>query len=253
MKRQPLVSVIIPCYNLGRYLDEAVDSVLAQTYSNYEIIIINDGSTDKFTNLLLKKYNKPKTRVIHTNNQGLAAARNNGIKAARGKYILPLDADDKIHHSYIDKAVAAFKQKPQLGIVYAKAKFFGEVQGPWLLPEFSRENMQKDNCIFCAALFPRTAWTNVNGYDESMRDGLEDYAFWISFLLKGYGVLQLPQTLFFYRIRKNSMFRQYTQKLETTLLVKLHIWRKNFRFFGLRGLIRILGVYIYSRVKSLNA
>ena len=89
------VSVIIPCYNQGQYIEEAVKSVLAQTYQNFEIIIVNDGSTDEFTNKLLSDYDKQKTKVLHTDNQGLASARNNGIKVAKGKYILPLDADER--------------------------------------------------------------------------------------------------------------------------------------------------------------
>ena len=101
----PKVSVIIPCYNHGEYLDEAVESVLTQTYQNFEIIIVDDGSTDQSTIDLLKVYRKPKTRVIRTDNQGLASARNNGIKEAKGEYILPLDADDKIGKEYLKKAV----------------------------------------------------------------------------------------------------------------------------------------------------
>jgi glycosyltransferase involved in cell wall biosynthesis len=81
----PKVSVIIPCYNLGHYLDEAVDSVLAQTYQDLEIIIVNDGSTDEVTNLLLEEYRKPKTRVLKTNNQGLPSARNKGIEMVLGE------------------------------------------------------------------------------------------------------------------------------------------------------------------------
>jgi len=83
----PKVSVIIPCYNQGQYLDEAVDSVLNQTFEDFEIIIVNDGSTDDFTNNLLVNYHKPKTKVISTQNQGLPSARNNGIKIASGEYI----------------------------------------------------------------------------------------------------------------------------------------------------------------------
>ena len=92
----PKVSVIIPCYNQGACLEEAVDSVLAQTFQDFEILVVNDGSTDEATIRMLGKYERPKTRVIHTDNQGLAMARNNGIREARGAYILPLDADDKI-------------------------------------------------------------------------------------------------------------------------------------------------------------
>ena len=89
----PKISVIIPCYNQGQYVDEAVQSVLAQTYDDFEIIIVNDGSTDEFTNTLLSGYNNQKIKVITTSNQGLSEARNSGIRASAGEHILPPDAD----------------------------------------------------------------------------------------------------------------------------------------------------------------
>ena len=112
------VSVVIPCYNQGAFIDDAVNSVLAQTFSDFEIIIVNDGSTDATTNALLERYSRPKTTVIHTENQGVCAARNTAIKAAAGKYILPLDADDKIEPTYLEKAVNVFDNHPETGVVW---------------------------------------------------------------------------------------------------------------------------------------
>lgn len=114
----PKVSVIVPCYNLGQYLDETIDSILAQTYQDFKIIIVNDGSTDGDTIELLKTYNKPKTQVIHTENQGPSAARSAGIPLAKGQYILPLDADDLIGDTYLEKAVEVLDKDPSIGIVY---------------------------------------------------------------------------------------------------------------------------------------
>ena len=96
MSYVPQVSVIIPCYNQGRYLDDAITSVLVQTYQNFEILIVDDGSTEPETIEILQDYQQPKTRIIRTENQGVATARNLGIAQAQGTYILPLDADDKI-------------------------------------------------------------------------------------------------------------------------------------------------------------
>ena len=101
----PKVSIVIPCYNHGKFVDETVQSCLKQTYQDIEIIIVNDGSTDEYTNTLLKDYQRPKTKVITIQNQGLPTARNTGIREAVGEYILPLDADDKIAPTYIEKAV----------------------------------------------------------------------------------------------------------------------------------------------------
>ena len=143
----PKVTVVIPCYNQGQYVDKAVESVLNQTYQDFEIIIVNDGSTDAFTNNLLKNYHKPKTRVIHTRNQGLASARNNGIREAKGEYILPLDADDKIGNEYLEEAVMVLDEKPGVGIVYSEAETFGAVNGKWEMPEYSIEEILIDNII----------------------------------------------------------------------------------------------------------
>lgn len=85
----PKVSVIIPCYNQGAYVDGAVESVLAQTFRDFEIIVVNDGSTDGATNRLLADYHRPQTRVLRTENRGVAMARNHGIGVATGEYILP--------------------------------------------------------------------------------------------------------------------------------------------------------------------
>jgi glycosyltransferase involved in cell wall biosynthesis len=204
----PKVSVIIPCYNQGEYVDEAVDSVLAQTFQDLEIIIINDGSTDEFTNKKLKNYNKPKTRVIHTENQGLAAARNNGIRASGGEYIFPLDADDKIANTYIDKAVKILDENKKIGILYCEAEFFGEQSGKWDLPCYNIFEFLKRNLIFCSAFYKRTDYNKTNGYDSNMIYGWEDWDFWLSLIEKGIEVFRIPETLFYYRIHSNSMVRK---------------------------------------------
>ena len=201
------VSVIIPCFNQGKFVEEAVDSVLAQSYPNFEIIIVNDGSTDKKTNQLLQSYNRPKTRVISTDNQGLAAARNSGIKTANGEYILPLDADDRIGPTYLERAVSFLDERPELGIVYCRAKLFGAVDTEWLLPQFSLQEMLLDNVIFCSALFRFEDWERIGGYDENLLHGWEDYDFWLSLLELGREVFQLPEILFYYRVASDSMVR----------------------------------------------
>ncbi len=201
------VSVIIPCYNQGHLLDEAVESVLNQTLQDFEIIIINDGSTDPFTNALLADYRKDKTTVLHTGNQGLAAARNNGIRQATGRYILPLDADDRIGPEYLEKAVQVLDSHADIGIVYCRARLFGAVETEWNLPAYSLSEMLQDNLIFCTALFRRSDWQMVNGYDPGMVYGWEDYDFWLSLIEKGRQVYQIPEYLFFYRVASDSMVR----------------------------------------------
>lgn len=220
------VSVIIPCYNHGKYVDEAVQSCLMQTYNNIEIIIVNDGSTDEFTNALLHNYKKEKTKVITTPNQGLAMARNVGIDAATGDYILPLDADDKIAPTYIEKAVNILKQKENVGIVYCRAEFFGTQTGVWDLPEYKFPDILNRNCIFCTAMFRKSDWKDVGGYKKEMIYGWEDYEFWLSLIEKGRAVYMLPEILFFYRKHTVSM----VMKLEKDVSKKNYLYNQIFFF-----------------------
>lgn len=212
----PTVSVIIPCFNQGQFVDEAVDSVLAQSFADFEIIVVNDGSTDDSTNRLLHNYCREKTRVLTTANQGLAAARNNGIAAAQGRYILPLDADDRILPGYLEKAVAVLEKDPRVGIVYCRAALFGAVETDWVLPEYSLERMLVDNIIFCSAFFRRDDWLATGGYDGGMIYGWEDYEFWLSLIERGRQVVMIPEILFSYRVASDSMVRskEKWQKVE---------------------------------------
>ncbi|VAW38426.1 hypothetical protein MNBD_DELTA04-229 [hydrothermal vent metagenome] len=221
----PRVSVIIPCYNQGQFIDEAVASVLAQSFRDFEIIIVNDGSTDEETCRILAGYDRPKTRVVATENQGLAAARNNGIREARGRYILPLDADDRIGSAYLERAVPLLDERAELGIVYCRAQLFGAVDTEWRLPQFSLEEMLLDNVIFCSALFRRQDWQRVGGYDPDLKYGWEDYDFWLSLLELGRQVCRIPEILFYYRVSADSMVRARPRrhKLETfTAIYRKH-------------------------------
>lgn len=216
----PKVSVIIPCYNQGAYLQEAVDSVLAQTFQDFEILVVDDGSTDEETVKLLQKYTKPKTRVIHTENQGLSAARNNGIREAKGAYILPLDADDKIAPGYLEDAVRILDRHPEIGIVYCEAAYFGIRNGRWSLPDYSPDQMLLQNVIFCSALFRRSHWEKVGGFNVNMVYGWEDWDFWLALIHVGVKVYRIPKVHFFYRIREASMVHAMDE--EKQFFMRLH-------------------------------
>jgi glycosyltransferase involved in cell wall biosynthesis len=232
----PRISIVIPCYNQGNTLEETVESVLNQTFPDFEIVIVNDGSTDPETQQLLETVAKPRTRVIHTTNQGLAAARNNGIREATGRYILPLDADDRIGPTYLEKAVRILDENDGIGIVTCKAEFFGAVQKPWNLPEFSLEEMLLDNILFCSCVFRKKAWESVGGYRTDMKYGWEDYDFWLSLIESGALVYRIPEVLFFYRISPDSMLRttnrdQKIEMFENIFHHHLDFYRKNIRMW----------------------
>ncbi len=198
------VSVIMPCYNDGKYIGQAVASLRAQTYSSIELVIVDDGSDDEKTIHAIQALSFPCVKKIHTRHMGPAFARNAGIAAAEGAYILPLDADDTIEPAYIEKAVDAIEGNSATGIVYCQAAFFGEKAGRWLLPPYSLKEMLVGNIIFASALFRKSDWEKVGGYNQDMKYGLEDYDFWLSLLENGAGVYQIQDVLFHYRIKPVS-------------------------------------------------
>jgi glycosyltransferase involved in cell wall biosynthesis len=207
----PTVSVIVPCYNQGQYLDEAVGSIFAQTYQSFEIIVINDGSTDAETVKLLKHYQKPNVKVIHTDNRGPSAARNTGIQQAIGHYILPLDADDRIQPTYLEKAVNLLDSHPDVGIVYSQAEFFGTKTGLCNLPTYSFPEILLGNMIFNSSFYRKADWQKIGGYRENMTYGWEDYDFWLSIVELGRATMQIPEPLYLYRQVPNSRSDRLTR------------------------------------------
>jgi glycosyltransferase involved in cell wall biosynthesis len=201
-----LVSIIVPCYNQSIYLDEALQSVLEQTYNDWECIIVDDGSTDNTKQIAANWIEKDNRFIYHyKENQGLCSARNTGINISKGIYILPLDADDKISKEYIELAVVEFQKNENLKVVYCNARKFGKINSNWILPIFSIQNLAISNMIFCTAIYKKSDWTKIGGYDVNMKYGLEDWEFWISLLKNGGDVLKLNHLGFFYRTKENSM------------------------------------------------
>ncbi len=202
----PRVSVIIPCYNLGQYLDEAVDSVRAQSFNDWEIVIVNDGSTDPATNRLLADYRRPKTRVLTTENRGLAAARNLAIAHATGAYICALDADDMLEPRYLERAVAHLEADPTLGFVSSWLETFGDEQWVWKQERCDLPALLAECTVCTAALVRKSAVDAVGGYDEQMKPaGYEDWDLWISLVERGVRGIIIPEVLFRYRRRAGSM------------------------------------------------
>lgn len=236
------VSVVIPCFNLGQYINEAVDSVKAQTYQDFEIVVVNDGSTDLETKKIIENLDAPKIKILTTSNQGLASARNNGIESSCGKYILPLDADDRIAPTYLEKAVGVLEKNENTGIVYCQARFFGAKSFEWDLPSFELSRMMIDNLIFCSAFFRRKDWEAVGGYNPNMVYGWEDYDFWLSLIELGKEVYRIPETLFFYRARKDSMVNSMS---EEKLLYSYKQLGKNHKKLYIDNIDEIFS-YIYS-------
>ena len=200
------VSIIVPCYNQAQYLDEALQSVLDQTYTDWECIIVNDGSPDNTAEVAQKWLQlDSRFKYIYQGNAGLSAARNVGISSAKGEFILPLDSDDKIGKDYLRLALGKFREDSNLKVIYCRADYFGTKSGEWYLEEFSLAKLAVRNVIFCSALFRKDDWARVGGFDIKMIYGFEDWEFWIS-ILRGENkkVIKIPYLGFFYRIKLDS-------------------------------------------------
>ena len=205
-RKEPLVSVIMPCFNAGEFIAETLDSVIAQTYTNWECIVVNDGSVDNSEYVVLD-YSKRDSRIkyLTQKNQGPSVARNKGISISKGEYILPLDADDLIDSTYMEKAMQHFEKHPETKLVYCRADKFGVDTGEWKLPKYSYDMLIRSNCLFATVFFRRKDFDLIRGgYNETMRGGLEDYELWLELLRPNDIVYQIDEVLFHYRIHNVS-------------------------------------------------
>jgi GT2 family glycosyltransferase len=201
----PACSVVIPCYNHGEFLLAAVASVEQAGDAALELVIVNDGSTDPFTLEVLERLRAAGYRVLDQPNRGVSAARNAGIRATRGKYLLPLDADNRIRPAYLHRAAKVLDAAPEVGVVYGDAALCGERSGLWRVPEFNLDDMTTGNRIDACAVVRREAWEQCGGYDEDLQAGWEDWDFWLSVAENGWRFAHLPEVLFDYRVRSGSM------------------------------------------------
>lgn len=199
------VSIIIPAFNCGEFIAETLESVIGQTYENWECIVVDDGSKDN-TPEIVKRYCLLDRRFIYCfqENLGPSIARNNGIAQTTGEFILPLDGDDIIEKTYIEKCVNHFQSYPQTKLVYCKAQLFGVEQGEWELPDYNYERFIWSNSIFCSAMFRRSDFNNTSGYNPNMRYGFEDWDFWLNLIHEHDIVYRIPEILFSYRKRNGS-------------------------------------------------
>jgi glycosyltransferase involved in cell wall biosynthesis len=208
MRNQIPVSVVIPCFNQGRFIREAIESVERCDKQIYELIIVNDGSTDLHTQQVMQQLDAEGYQIIDQANQGLASARNNGIRAARGEYILPLDADNRIRPNYIYKSASVLDTDPRVSVVYGKAEYFGDSldRPDRVVSEFDIHRLLYENFIDACAVFRKSAWEECGGYDTNMpAQGLEDWDFWISLGARGHRFFFINEVLFDYRMRHDSM------------------------------------------------
>jgi glycosyltransferase involved in cell wall biosynthesis len=234
----PKISVIIPCYNYGAYIENTVASVLAQTFKDFEIIIVNDGSTDKDTLEILKKIENeyPEIIVIHQKNGHLANARNNGIKASSGEFFLPLDSDDAIESRMLEECYEKILQERLLGFIYTYVRFFGDINFVWKSQEYNFYDLLYTNHPTVCGLVRKKAWEDVGGYDENMKSGYEDWEFWINLGEKGWYGKLIKKPLFKYRKHGKSMVLEARLKHDS---IVEYIKNKHSELYSHASLVKI--------------
>jgi GT2 family glycosyltransferase len=214
----PGVSVIIPCYNGGRFLDGLLENLSSQTFDDFEIVIVNDGSSDADTCSTLATL-PPSIRVVNQPNLGLPAARNAGIRAARADLVLPLDCDDRLEPSFLAATVAALRAAPDdVAFAFAHQRLTGGLDGVLTCFCDPFGQLFRNRIPYCC-LMRKTAWEAVGGYDESMRTGYEDWEFNIRLICRaGMGAIEIPSPLFVYYVSADGMlFTNHSASLHGAL------------------------------------
>jgi glycosyltransferase involved in cell wall biosynthesis len=203
----PAVSVVIPCYRQAEYLAEAVESVVGQTYRDWEIVIVDDGSPDDTAAVaegLIAGHPDRRIRLVRQPNAGLAAARNAGIAASTGRYILPLDADDVLMPEMLARTVALLDAEPGVAIAYTDFEHFGADRRRVRVGVWNLEALAYSNQLGICSLFRREVWTAVGGYNPNMARGYEDWDFWIGAAERGFEARHIAEPLFRYRRKEES-------------------------------------------------
>lgn len=239
------ISVIIPVFNAAKYISETLESVINQTFKDFEIVCIDDGSTDNSLEIIEKyKLKDSRIKVLSQNNSGVVAARNNAIKNAVGEFIFPLDSDDIIDITLLEKEYAAILSGKG-DIITCKVKIFGKESYEMYLPNPSKLNMSCHNCLVNAALFRKDLFDRAGGYDPSFSKGLEDYDLWLNLIFnQGAKIYRIPEILFFYRQKNlNESRNEHQIKFYyDNLIRKLHCkYREMKKYKRLRKILN----YIY--------
>lgn len=221
------VSVIIPCYNQASYVSEAIESVLNQTYKNIEIVVINDSSTDNSADVI-KEYSNKYENIIFLDekvNKGVVKSKNLAIEKCSGDYILPVDADDKIAPTFVEKAVKILNEDDEIRIVYSRVMFFGYKHKEFKLEAFNPNRIIFSNCMPNTAVYRKSDFVSVGGYKDYMKDGWEDWNMWLSILEiapnKEKFAYRIDEFMLFYRQFASGSRSDFNKKKKNELYVNM--------------------------------
>jgi len=240
--RNPSVTVYIPNHNYGRYIKQAIDSVLEQKYRNYELLIIDDGSTDDSRKIIERYRNHPKVRIVHQENKGLNVTNNIALKLSRGKYIMRLDADDYLDENALLVMSAKIEKDPELGMVfpdYYMVDEKGSVLSHERRHDFKKVTVMDQPAHGACTMIRKSFLSDVGGYSEDFRcqDG---YELWMKFINRfKVGNINLP--LFYYRQHPNSLTKDQDKILLTRSMIiknsagRIGVGKKNICIIPIRG------------------
>ncbi len=214
----PLVSVVVPCFNSGATITQTLRSLRAQTWTKLEVIVVDDGSDDVATQVVLGALTDVK--VVRQINKGLPAARNAGISIASGEYVMPLDADDWLEPQAIEVLLHALLVNSAASFVYSYIRLEGEAEGVLEKNYNFFEQLFLNQMPYCV-LMPKNLWSDVGGYDETMRRGYEDWEFSIRLGICGKFGTVVPEPLFHYRVSRNGMLLSKSSSLHGELWAEI--------------------------------
>ena len=230
----PRVSVVVPCHNTHQYLGQTLDSIRAQTIDDLEIIVVDDGSTDPETIAFLDALDDD-VRVVRQRNRGLAGARNTGFREARGTFVVPLDCDDWIDATFIERTLDAIERDREASFAVCHIDLEDEASGV-LRKHYNFFEQQFLNQLPYCVMIPKSVWEEVGGYDETLRRGYEDWEFSIRLGARGKFGAVVPEPLFHYRVREAGMLKSVSSNLHGQLWGDTQ--QRNSSQYGVARLVR---------------
>lgn len=203
---RPQVSVVVPCYNGGRFLDAFMAGMAEQTFRDYEIIIVDDGSTEAASLAKFAELERAgSARIIHQENRGMSGARNTGIRAARADLIMVLDCDDMVAPPFLAEAVEILRSAPPtVGAVFSHKQLVGAGHGD-LERHFNRFDLLFTNTMPSCLVLRKSCIDAIGLYDESLRDGYEDWEFNLRLAHCGFDAIEIPKPYHVYRVSEHGM------------------------------------------------
>lgn len=226
----PIVSVVVPYYNRYDTISQTLESLVGQTFSRFEVVLIDDGSTDeksiKALTQLPSQFKTLNLTVVRQKNAGVAEARNHGIRKTHGKYIVCLDSDDILDPTFIEKALVALENDPDVDLITSYRQDFGARNGIYEYPDYDPATLINDNMVITAAMFRKAAWEQSRGYVAGI--GYEDWEYWIQLAEKGSWGKTLREPLFRYRVALQSRFID-DKAVHRNNIRAIHLLHKSYR------------------------